>query len=195
MNNLATVQIERQLHEGDLIFLDIPNPLFRHVAIATNSWTSHVGIAFQERGRWMVAESAFPVSRQVPLHRFIKRSARCAFEIKRLKRDLKQPEVEKLRSAAAEMLRRWYGLGFDFDSERLFCSKFVHLAYRSIGVEAGRVETFRQLLAHNPAVSTSFWKAWFFGTIPWERRTVTPASQLNDPAFVTVMKGNPPCSK
>jgi hypothetical protein len=34
--------------EGDLIFLDIPVFLFRQVALATQSWTSHVGVVFKD---------------------------------------------------------------------------------------------------------------------------------------------------
>jgi hypothetical protein len=44
------------------------------------------------------------------------------------------------------------------------------------GVTLGEVETFGALLARNPDASLAFWRFWFFGRIPWDRQTVTPAS-------------------
>ncbi len=40
----------------------------------------------------------------------------------------------------------------------------------------GDVETFDTLLRRNPDHPLGFWKIWYFGRIPWQRRTVTPAS-------------------
>lgn len=176
--------------EGDLIFLDIPYILFRRVAEGTNSWTSHVGIVLKdEYGAWVVAESTVPLSKKTPLCNYLRRSSDYTFEIKRLNRPLNALDIGKLRTTANAMLDRFYNLGFNFDSNLFFCSKFVYLTYQSIGVEVGRVQTFRELMAENPKVSMTFWKLWFFGSVPWERRTVTPASQLNDSQFFSVLKG------
>lgn len=177
--------------EGDLIFTDIPNFLFRQVAATTKTWTSHVGIAFKDQNaNWIVAESTVPLSREVPLCEFLQKSSEYLFEIKRLNRPLDPSEISTLHSTTNSLLKRLYGFGFDFDSEKLFCSKFAYLAYQSIGVEVGTLQTFRELLTSNPNTPLTFWRFWFFGSIPWERRTVTPASQLNDPKVVSVLKGN-----
>lgn len=177
--------------EGDLIFIDIPNILFRQVAKDTGSWTSHVGIAFQnEEGNWIVRESAIPISREVSLCDYLKRSSNHLFEIRRLARPLTPEEVSLLRSTSASLLGRLYGLGFDFQSERMFCSKFTFLAYQSIGIDVGDLQTLRELLKQNPDSSLTFWRFWFLGSVPWERWTVTPASQLQDSKFVTILKGH-----
>lgn len=175
--------------EGDLIFLDVPVTLFRKVAESTGSWTSHVGVVLKKDGQWVVAESKIPLSTVTPLCSFIKRSSKYLFEIKRLHRALTLEEIGKLHETADQLQGRFYHTGFDFDSKRLFCSKFAYLVYQSIGVEVGHLQTFRELLAERPATSLSFWNFWFFGSIPWDRRTVTPASQLNDPKFLSVLKG------
>jgi hypothetical protein len=175
--------------EGDLIFLDIPHFLFRRVAAGTNSWTSHVGIVFKDKNQnWIVAESSVPLSKEIPLCDFLQTSSEYTFEIKRLKRPLKANEISVMRIKASQMLHRFYTLGFDFESKRLFCSKFVYLTYQSIGIEVGRLQTFRELLNENPKASLAFWRIWFLGFIPWKRHTVTPASQLNDSKFQTVLK-------
>lgn len=177
--------------EGDLIFLDIPNFLFRKVAEGSGSWTSHVGIVFKDPiGNWIVAESSVPLSKKVPLCKFLEKSSKYLFEVKRLNRPLESSEIAELLSKANAMLGIYYDLGFDFDSERLFCSKFVYLAYQSIGIKVGDIQTFRQLFEANPNLSLTFWKFWFFGSIPWDHRTVTPASQLNDSKFQTILKSS-----
>ena len=40
----------------------------------------------------------------------------------------------------------------------------------------GEVQTFREPLERNPAADLRLWKVWYFGRIPWDRTTVTPAS-------------------
>ncbi len=57
------------------------------------------------------------------------------------------------------------------------------------GVEVGRVETFQALLAAAPQSDVGFWRAWYFGSIPWQRETVTPASVLRTPGLQTVFDG------
>ncbi len=94
----------------------------------------------------------------------------------------------RLKRAALEREGRWYHLGFDFDSPRQFCSKCVYQVFRdALGIELGAVQTLQQLLEQNPQASVGFWRAWFLGVIPWQRRTVTPASQLVDPQLDTVL--------
>ncbi len=181
------------LQEGDIIFIATRGFLFRRVARATGSKASHVGIVFRDAQRgWVVAESAVPRSRYNPLQRFIARSEEHWFVVRRLGRDLTAEEVRKLRAACDARVGRWYHTGFKYDSPRMFCSKFVHEVYReALGVDIGTVETFSELLHRNPEEKLGFWKWWFFGRIPWSRRTVTPASQLLSPLLRTVIQSGP----
>jgi len=181
------------LKSGDLVFVSTPSFLYRRVARATGSKASHVGIVFRDAARgWVVAESAVPRARYRPLDRFLARSDESWFVVRRLGRELSAEEIEKLRAACDARMGRWYHTGFNFDSARTFCSKFVHEVYReALGVDIGTVETFSELLHRNPEEKLGFWKWWFFGRIPWSRRTVTPASQLNSPALRTVAQSAP----
>lgn len=183
-------EVESIVAEGDLVFLDIPFFLFRRVAESTKSWTSHVGIVLKDgNGNWVVSESTVPFSREIPLHDFLRRSANGRFEITRSKNNLSQSDIEKLREAARSNHGRLYGLGFNFNSNRLFCSKHVYKAYQAIGIEVGYLQTFKDLLDNNRnSSSLNFWRLWFFGFIPWSRQTVTPASQLLDAKFSTVVR-------
>jgi hypothetical protein len=167
------------LQVGDLVFIRIANFLYRRVADATNSWTSHVGMLCHRDGdEWLVAESAVPRSRYYSLSGFVRRSAGGQCAIKRFQSPLDAADQRRLQEAAARRMGQWYHLGFDFDSRRQFCSKFVYEVYReALGVEVGTIESFRSLLERNPTYPLTFWKCWFLGRIPWQRRTVTPGSQ------------------
>jgi hypothetical protein len=186
------------LRSGDLVFVSTPSFLYRRVARATGSRASHVGIVFRDPQRgWVVAESGVPRVRYRPLDRFLARSDQNWFVVRRLDRELSADEVEKLRAACDARLGRWpknlWGTGFSFDSARTFCSKFVHEVYReALGIDIGTVETFSELLHRNPEEKLGFWKWWFFGRIPWSRRTITPAGQMNSPALRTVAQSGSP---
>lgn len=179
---------QMQLRSGDIVFLSIPNVLYRCVAAATESKASHVGIAFEdERKGWLVAESTIPVVKYTPLHKYLAKSDRGWVVVRRLKGGVTEEQVRALREVCDKQLGKLYHQGFRYASRRQFCSKMVYDAYRSaLGVEIGEVETFADLLARNPTGSKTFWKLWFFGLIPWTRQTVTPASLLKSEALETV---------
>ena len=177
------------LEVGDIVFIRIANFLYRRVAEATLSWTSHVGYLHSrgDDGEWLVAESAVPRVVLCPLSKFIARSDQGMFAVRRLEGGLGEAQKLGLQRAADIRMGELYGLGFNYDSSRQFCSKFVHVAYKeAVGVDIGQVESFRELLTSNPGSPTWFWRLWFWGFIPWQRRTVTPASQLIDPQLATV---------
>jgi Permuted papain-like amidase enzyme, YaeF/YiiX, C92 family len=184
-----------ELQIGDIVFIRVANFLYRRVADATMSWTSHVGMIHRRDGDdWLVAESAVPRSRYCPLRRFIRRSeaGRCA--ILRLKSPLDAQAQKRLQEEAARRMGQWYHLGFNLDSRHQFCSKFVYEVYRdALGVHVGTIESFRELLHRNPVSPLAFWRIWFLGRIPWERRTITPGSQYQSDLLETVCE-NRTCS-
>ncbi|MDZ9592287.1 YiiX/YebB-like N1pC/P60 family cysteine hydrolase, partial [Escherichia coli] len=53
-------------------------------------------------------------------------------------------------------------------------------------IPVGEIETFGELLNSNPNAKLTFWKFWFLGSIPWERKTVTPASLWHHPGLVLI---------
>ena len=176
------------LREGDIIFIRVRSALYRKVAETSRSWESHVGIIFRNPdSAWTVAESTIPVSKFTPLEKFVTRSENGRFSIRRLRADLSHEDVLRLRVAAESRMGKLYHLGFKYDSPRLFCSKLVYDSYlESTGTGVGRLETFRALLTANPAAPLWFWRIWFFGRIPWERRCVTTTSQIQSARLVTV---------
>ena len=176
--------IMTKLRDGDIIFTSIPSKLYQSVEKASNSPTSHVGIVFNINGKWMVAESKVPLSCYTPLADFVGRSKDGWFSIKRVGQHLSNDDITKLRSRCDSMMGKLYHLGFKYLSKRQFCSKFVYDAYqKSLGIGVGKLKTFKELLSENPSTPKTFWRLWYFGFIPWNRLTVTPGSQFEDPTL------------
>lgn len=171
------------LQIGDLIFIRVTARPFLEVASATNSWTNHVGIIVDNRcDDPLIAESTFPLARTTPMTSFLKRSehGRCA--VARLTTPLSDAHRSMLIAAAVSRMGTLYDTGFNVNSRRQFCSRFVREVIReATDIEIGEVETFAMLLRHNSHPRLAFWRLWYLGRIPWQRCTVTPASLLRSP--------------
>lgn len=187
-NKRVFEDINDEIREGDIIFIRVPNFLYRRVADTTMSWTSHVGFVYgRENGEWIIAESSFPLSKKCGLKRFIERSENALISVRRLEDSLTEDQLEALREAADRRMKKRYHLGFRYDSQKEFCSKFVHDVFNeAMGIKIGEFETFRDLIHRNPDSPMFFWKTWFFGFVPWDRRTITPASLYESNILTTV---------
>jgi hypothetical protein len=187
--------IESKLAEGDVIFIEIDNALYRRVARASGGWTSHVGVAFKDqKGEWIVSESTIPLSKDTSLHKFVSKSKSGRVAVRRLKGELNQAQVATLRFEARRRLGIGYHLGFKFKSKRQFCSKYVYEVFKSaIDVEIGQFETFQEMFdraSGNPEFDDdmAFWRLWYMGFIPWSRVTITPESQYQDQNLETILE-------
>ncbi len=183
--------LARSLQVGDIVFTRIGAYPFRKVAEATGTWTNHVGIVLDVSGAEpVIGESRFPFSGTTTLSRFVARSAGSRVAVMRLPEPLTEAQQAAIVEAANQRAHVFYDTGFDTRSRRQFCSRYVReVLQQGAGVEVGRVETFRQLLASAPRADVGFWRAWYFGSIPWQRETVTPASVLHTPGLKTVFDG------
>jgi ribosomal protein S18 len=189
--SLRLAELAPRLEIGDLVFIRIPALPFRLVAKATLSWTNHVGVVVEVvNGQPMIGESTVPFSRVSPLSRFVARSERGRVAVSRLPTPLTEAQRRKLADAVKARSGVLYDSGFDIASRRQFCSRYVReVVGEATGVELGEVESFATLLHRNPTTDLTFWRIWYFGVIPWQRRTVTPASLLEDPRLVPVFDG------
>jgi hypothetical protein len=168
------------LRVGDLVFIRVSALPFRKIAAATGSWTNHVGVVIEIDGADpIVAESRFPFSRLSSFARFVARSEGRRVAVGRLKAPLTDLQRSRVCAAAKERLGVLYDTGFDLHSSRQFCSRYVREVFREgIGASIGEVVTFAELLSRQPHSDLGFWRLWYFGRIPWDRETVSPASLL-----------------
>lgn len=171
------------LQIGDMVFIRVTARPFLEVANATNSWTNHVGVVVDNHGgEPLIAESTFPLSRTTSLTRFIRRSEHGRCTVARLTQPLTDTQRKALQNAADHRLGTFYDTGFNISSRRQFCSRFVReVIDEATNIQLGEVETFATLLQDNADPNLAFWRLWYFGRVPWQRRTVTPASLLQSP--------------
>lgn len=188
---LTAAELSSRVRVGDLVFIQSKPFPFRQVSLVTGCWSNHVGIIVEEEeGNAVVAESTFPFARRTSLSSFVKRSGEGRVAVSRLKAPLGVAEQRALRRAVQQRLGVLYDTGFNLESPRQFCSRFVReVLAEATGVEVGEIETFAQLLARQNGIGLGFWRAWYWGRIPWERRTVTPAAVLQSPHLVTQFDG------
>ena len=179
------------LRVGDVVFIRVAAKPFREVAAATGTWTNHVGVVVDIAGdEPLVGESTFPVSRTTALSRFVARSEDGRVAVSRLTSVLTIEQARLVTQAAHRRAGTFYDSGFDLHSRRQFCSRYVHEVLKeATGMAIGEVETFGSLLARHPQANLSFWKLWYFGRIPWDRETVTPASLLRAPELIRIFDG------
>lgn len=183
-NEISTIEIQ----SGDIVFISIPNYLYRKVSQATGSPASHVGIAFvDDDGRCHIAESRVPRCTFTPLEKYLARSDQGWYCVRRLKQTLTNDEIAKLRLECEKRQGEWYHFGFNYESDRQFCSKYVHDVFlHAVGLQVGELRNFKQLLLSRPNTPILFWRLWFLGRIPWNRLTITPESQMHTNALETV---------
>ena len=194
--SLAGKQIEmqeltEQLQIGDIVFIRATALPFRKIAQDTGSWTNHVGIVTQNaNGEWLVSESTFPYSQTIPLPHFIARSEKGRFSVMRLKQPLTQEQLRTFPIAAQKREGILYDTGFDLYSNRQFCSRYVYeVIYETTGIKVGDVTTLAALFKNNPQADMTFWRSWYLGSIPWDRKTITPASMLSSSTLYEVFEG------
>jgi hypothetical protein len=179
-----------RLEVGDVLFIRIAFKPFCEVAAATGTWTNHVGIVVEAGTDPVVAESRFPLSCRTRLSKFVARSEASRIAVARPARQLSTQEKHAVRAAAERRVGVVYDTGFDLHSRRQFCSRYVReVLHEASGVAIGDVETLSQLFVRQPNANLAFWRLWYFGNIPWNRETVTPASLLHSPALAPIFDG------
>ncbi len=193
---LSTHANSPPLEIGDIIFTCIAAQLFKSISTASLCWSNHVGIIIGHNGEdYLVAESRVPISTTTTLKKFIKRSNKHHYAIKRLRNVLTEQQKTAICNQIPQRLNILYHTGFRFDSKRQFCSKFIYEIYKeALDLEIGKIETFNDLLKSNPNANLTFWKLWFFGRIPWQRKTITPASLWFSPKLETIFDSQPEIS-
>lgn len=187
-----TRDLSSRLAVGDVVFIRVSALPFKKVASATESWTNHVGIVIDVSGSEpLIGESTFPISKATPLSRFVERSEGGRVEVSRLNTPLGPQQQAAVFFSAQKRMGIFYDTGFDLNSKRQFCSRYVReVLGEATGTQVGDVENFSTLLARNPKVDLAFWRIWYFGNIPWQRETVTPASLLKSTYLHSVFDGN-----
>lgn len=197
MNQTHITEIAAALKIGDLVFIRVPIKPFREVAAVTGTWTNHVGVVANIPGEEpLIGESTFPFSRTTRFSKFVAKSEQGLVAVSRLKFDLSSHQNQLVQNAVKKRKGIFYDTGFDLYSNKQFCSRYVvDVIKESTGIVIGKIEPFYELFYRNPGANVKFWKWWFLGRIPWDRKTITPASLLNSTELKSIFHGQIQISK
>ena len=111
-------EVAAQLQSGDLIFMASGNSLFKKIAEATKSWTTHVGIAMRSAGGdWGMYEAKLMFSTLSPLCNFLDRAGQGGkIAILRYRTEFSRTDLLQIKMESEARLGRAYNIGFDYDS-------------------------------------------------------------------------------
>jgi uncharacterized protein YycO len=172
---------------GDIIFHESQSNQSKAIREATDSRWSHVGMLFEKKGKWFVAEAVQPV-KLTPLSSFIARGKNREYRVYRLP-NLSEEQKLALRNEAASYLGQNYDIYFEWSDDLIYCSELVYKVFQKVtGVEIGSVQQYRDLKLDGPYVKelirrrlTDTGRA-----LQPEEYIVTPASQVEDDDLVLV---------
>ena len=179
---------DHDLENGDIIFQTSKSSQSQAIQLATHSKYSHMGILYEEKGRWYVFEAVGPV-KLTALDEWIKRGEDSHFVVKRLKnaQELLSPEtLRKMREVGKGYLGKNYDLHFEWSDERIYCSELVWKIYHEgAGIEIGELEKLGDFDLGNEIVQKKL--AERYGTnLPLDEKVISPVSMFNSDKLVLV---------
>jgi hypothetical protein len=178
--------------DGDLIFHQSKSAQSKAIHEATGSPWSHVGVLFEDRGTWYVAEATQPV-RIVTLKSFIPRGRGNHYRTYRLP-GITATQKQVLRDEIGKMIGGDYDLYFEWSDDLIYCSELVFKAFvTATGVELGTLQKFKDLKIDGPYVKELIRRRIqnTGRTLNLEEPIVTPVSQMLDSNLKLIIQTGP----
>ena len=176
------------IQPGDLIFQHLPGPLGKMVADVTHSPFSHCGIIVREGQDFFVLEAIGPV-KLTPLQQWISYGVKDRFAVLRLKPRY-QSDIPNIIRAALRYAGRPYDIRFEWDDRKIYCSELI---YKAVAQGAGlKLAEFAALgdMDWQPYEKTI--RAIAGGSLPLERKMITPQALLESDKLHTIYSNFPP---
>ena len=173
--------------EGDLVFQSLPHGrLVDTIEGVSESRWSHCGIVIKEGEDWRVLEAIGPV-RKVALDTWIGQGRGYGFVAYR-PREEHRSAIPDVIAAAEAQLGKPYDMAYEFDSEKIYCSELIHMAWlEATGKRLGEVQKLGELN----------WKPYEqhilslarISKVPLEREMITPVALTRAPELELVHEG------
>lgn len=178
--------------DGDIIFHQSQTAQSKAILEATGSPWSHVGILFEDGGKWYVAEAVQPV-RVTSLSSFLRRGKGGHYRTYRMP-GLQTVHKSAIRNFIESRIGTDYDLYFEWSDDLLYCSELVYKAYLyATGTEIGSIQKFRDLKLDGPYVKELI-RRRIQDTgrqLNLDEPIVTPVSQLLDADLKLVIRTGP----
>ncbi len=191
------------LKDGDLIFQTSTSNQSSAIIFATGSTFSHMGIIKNDHGTITVIEAAEKV-KETPLKAWVSRGLLKRIAIYRDQR-LTPEMAQRLISYSRTLYGKPYDLFFSFNNDAIYCSELPYLAYKTVGMEIGKVQKISELNIDNMLVRKLVQSRWKRDSECTEsgydfdqcyryilnQSLVTPVSIANDPNLKMIYSNYP----
>lgn len=145
---LASLDSEKKLAEGDIIFIQSQTEQASAIAESTGSSWTHVGIIVKKLGAWYVAEAVGPLQVN-PLKSFIARSRDRVYKVMRFKY-FSQNMVPQLYTNLYKY-NQPYDIFFEFSDDRIYCSELIYKVFKAVtGYPIGQLQKVKELKLDGP---------------------------------------------
>src|SRR5690606_35558635 len=123
---------------GDLIFQESLSAQANAIRVVTGSRYTQMGVVRQTATGPVVVAAARTVS-ETPLKEFIGRGVEGQYAVYRVK-GLTQEQLSAAVNAALKYRGRPYDIFFRLEPSAIYCSELPFYAFKTVGVELGKVE-------------------------------------------------------
>jgi uncharacterized protein YycO len=176
------------IQNGDIIFQTSLSGQSKAIQLATHSKYSHVGIIYENDGKYFVYEAVQPV-KLTPLKNWIKRGQNGHYVIKRLKNAdqiLTAETLKKMKAAGDAYKGKKYDLYFEWSDERIYCSELVWKIYKeATGIEIGALEDLSSFDLTSSIVKQKM-EERYGENVPMNEKVISPAAMFDSDKLITV---------
>ena len=159
-NTSATAADFQSFKRGDVIFQTSTSSQSLAILLASSSRFSHMGIVdVDEEGQQLVLE-ATSTTRATPLREWVDRGAGARIAVYRFP-ELTEVDAKSIISAGRMHFGKAYDLFFHASEDQLYCSEFVHLAFKAgASIELGQFQKIGSLHLDNFAARRVIKSRW-----------------------------------
>jgi len=189
MTAVSSPTVESRLRDGDIIFHQSQSAQSRAIQLATHSRYSHMGILYNDHGKWFVYEAVQPV-RLTPLRTWIARGHNGHFVVKRLRdpQRLTPAVLARMKTEGDHYRGKSYDLYFEWSDARIYCSELVWKIYkRAAGVEIGSLQKLRDFDLTHPIVRAKM-RERYGDRIPLDEPVISPAAMFESEELAEVLR-------
>jgi len=182
------ITLPNEIQNGDIIFHTSKSRQSQAIQLATGSKYSHMGIIYEDQGKYFVCEAVQPV-KLTPLTEWKKRGKNGHYVIKRLKNaeDVLSPAViSNMKEVGQQYLGKSYDIYFNWSDEKIYCSELVWKIYKEAAdIEIGTLENLSDFDLSSDYVQ-SIMTERYGNNIPLDEKVISPAAMFNSSLLVTV---------
>ena len=180
--------LEQTIQNGDIIFQTSKSSQSKAIQLATKSNYSHMGIIYENEGKFYVYEAVQPV-KLTPLKEWINRGENGHYLIKRLenaKEILTSSTLTKMKQVGEQFKGKPYDIYFEWSDNKIYCSELVWKIYKqATNIEIGQLEELSEFDLSNEIVRAKM-KERYGDNIPMNEKVISPAAMFNSDRLITI---------